>query len=382
MSPAAEGSPASSGTLHILHLDAGRTLRGGQKQVLLLLRGLRERGHRVTLGCPPGPLRDAARARGIPLLPLPLRGEWDLSSAWKIKRFANSHAADIIHTHDAHSHGLARLSQVLGLQRPLIVHRRVDFPLSPGVWNRWKYLDGVSAFAVVTQGIGKRLERLGVPPSKIAWIPSSVDLPTLDQEQGLAFPEGVLEPPAGELLITCVGALEEEKGQHLLLSSAVKLLKDFPTLRLYFLGEGRDRQKLESIARALGVEQHCLFAGFVQPVAPIVKRSTCVVLPTLSEGFSPAALEAMALGTPVIASATGGLMELITPGEDGLLFPPGDSEQLQAAIRRVLSEPKLREELGRQAEKKVRANYTSERMLERTLALYRRGLEQRRSLSI
>lgn len=382
MNAAAQGSAPSGDRLHLLHLDGGRTLRGGQKQVLLLLRGLQQRGHRVTLGCPPGPLREAAVAENIPLLPLPLRGEGDLLSAWKISRFVRAHAPDIIHAHDAHSHGLTRLSQILGMRQPLVAHRRVDFPLSPGVWSRWKYLGGVSAFIVVTQGIGNRLERLGVSPSKIAWIPSSVNLSALDEEQEQAFPEGVPEPPAGERLITCVGALEEEKGQHLLLSSAVELLKDFPALHFCFLGEGRDRQKLESLARTLGVEQHCLFAGFVQPVAPIVKRSTCVVLPTLSEGFSPAALEAMALGTPVIASATGGLTELITPGEDGLLFPPGDSEQLRAAIRRILSEPKLREELGRQAEKKVRANYTSERMVERSLALYRRVLEQRPPSSI
>ncbi len=254
--------------------------------------------------------------------------------------------------------------------------------MSGGVWNRWKYLNGVAAFVAISQAIGKRLEALGVPPSKVAWIPSSVDLAALDEEERQAFPPGVPEPPADAPLIACVGALEEEKGQHLLLSCMPELLKDFPALRLDFLGEGRDREKLESLARALGVDTHCLFAGFVQPIAPILRRSACVVLPTLSEGLSVTSLEAMALGTPVVASATGGLTDLISSGENGWLFPPADVEQLRQAIRRMLEGPAFRAELGRKAREKVRARYSCERMVERTLALYRRVVAEHRSASI
>jgi glycosyltransferase involved in cell wall biosynthesis len=160
------------------------------------------------------------------------------------------------------------------------------------------------------------------------------------------------------------------------------LLKDFSALRLYFLGEGPHREKLESMARTLGVEKHCRFTGFVQPIAPILKRSACVVLPTLSEGLSVAALEAMAVGTPVVASGTGGLTELITSDEDGLLFPPADLKQLQQAIHLLLEKPKLREALGRRAQGKVRAHYASEQMIERTVALYQQAVEERRSASI
>ncbi len=382
MNNAARSSPLQEGTLNILHLDSGRTLRGGQKQVLLLLAGLQELGHRVVLGCRPGPLAEHAGVRSHKVLSLPLRGEWDLPSAWKIARYAKTGGIDLVHTHDAHTHALARLSQALGMRQPLVVHRRVDFPPSQGLWNRWKYSSGVSSYIVISKAIGTRLERLGVPASKIDWIPSSVDLPSLQREEQSPFPDGVPEPAPGELWLTCVGAIEEEKGQHLLLSCIPDLLEHYPALRFCFLGEGKNRANLEATARTMAVDRHCLFAGFVTPVAPILKRSVCVVLPTLSEGFSLAALEAMAVGTTVIASATGGLKELIASGEDGLLFPPADQDQLKRAIRCALDEPGLRQQLGQKARTKVRQLYTAGQMVQRTVAVYRSVVERQRPASV
>jgi len=368
---AAQGRTLDGGTLRMLHLDSGGSLRGGQKQILLLLQGLQEQGHNVTLGCRPGPLGEEARTRKIPVLPLPLRGEWDVPSAWKIARSTKTHAIEIVHAHDARTHGVARLSQALGMHAPLVVHRRVSFPVVSRFWNRWKYLRGVSAYFVVARGIGEGLEHLGVPKHRIHWVPSSVDLQALDRDLVAALPEGVPEPSAGEMLVTCIGALEKEKGQHLLLSCIPRLLENPRSLRFLFLGEGRDREKLEAMACSLGVQAHCHFAGFVTPIAPILRRSTCVVLPTLSEGFSPAALESMAAGVPVIASATGGLLEIIAPGEDGLLFSPANREELQQAIREVLDDPRLQEELCQKAKAKVRRLYSCGQMVERTVTAYR-----------
>ncbi len=356
--------------MRIFHLDSGRALRGGQKQILLLLRGLRQRGHEILLGCREGKLCEAARAAGIPVEILSLRGEWDLPSAWRIRHLADS-GFDLIHTHDAHAHTLARLAQALGMKTPLAVHRRVDFPIAPGAFNRWKYLRGVTAFIVISRAIGRRLEQSGVDPGRIHPVPSSVDLETLDREVSLAFPAGLRPPEPDEILFTCVGALEEEKGQHFLLSCIPPLLQAHPQLLFYFLGEGPWRERLEHLARTLGIAARCRFAGYVIPIAPVLRRSAGVVLPTLSEGLSSAALEAMALGIPVAASATGGLPEIIDSGENGLLFSPGDPDTMQLALRRLIEDSELRTALGEKARIKVRARFTSEIMVEATEQAYR-----------
>jgi glycosyltransferase involved in cell wall biosynthesis len=355
--------------MRILHLDSGRALRGGQKQILLLLRGLRQRGHEILLGCREGKLSEAARAADIPVEILPLRGEWDLDSAWRIRHLAHS-GCDLVHTHDAHTHTLARLAQALGMRTPLAVHRRVDFPIAPGAFNRWKYLRGVTAYLAISRTIGRRLEQLGVDPERIHPVPSSVNLETLDREASLPLPKGLHPPEPDEILFTCVGALEEEKGQHFLLSCIPPLLQAHPRLLFYFLGEGPWREKLEQLARTLGVADRCRFPGYITPVAPVLQRSAGVVLPTLSEGLSSSALEAMALGIPVAASATGGLPEIIDSGENGLLFSTGDVDGIQLALRRLIEDSELRTLLGEKARSKVRARFTSEIMVEATERVY------------
>ena len=171
-----------------------------------------------------------------------------------------------------------------------------------------------------------------------------------------------------------MGELEEPKGQKLLLAAMPELAEEFPNLRLIFLGQGPDRDKLKTMADSMGLSGRCEFPGYVQPVEPVIAASSCVVLPTLSEGFSPAALEAMALGIPVAASATGGLLEMIDSGEDGLLFTPGDLDDLKKAVQRLLGDDELRRHLGQKARMKVRREFMAGKMAGDTLEVYREVL--------
>lgn len=365
-------------SLHVLHLDRGRVLRGGQKQILLLLHGLQKRGIRVTLVSSEEELAAKAREQNISIRTLPLRGEWDSVSAWNLAKLVHSEQVSLVHTHDSACHGIARLSQVLGMKCPLVVHRRVDFFMQRHVLNRWKYLKGAAGYIVVARSIGKRLEYLGVSSDRIYWVPSSVDLQSLDTEEQASYPASVIQTAAKDKLITCIGALEKEKGQDLLIASIPELLRRDGSLRFCFLGEGRDRKRMMELAQSLGVADRCDFPGYVTPIAPVLCHSFCVVLPTLSEGCSPAALESMALGKPVIASATGGLLDLIQSGETGLLFTPGDLDQMQLAIRRILDDPELGSVLGNRAREWIRTNFSSEKMVERTLEVYENILHNRK----
>jgi glycosyltransferase involved in cell wall biosynthesis len=349
-------------------------MRGGQKQILLLLGELTGKGVRCTLACRPGPLADEAEKQGHPVSRLEFGGEYNLLSAVQLARLVKKLKPDLVHVHDARCHGLARLSQILGMDRPLVVHRRVDFPIRSGLFSRKKYLRGVSRYIAVTRGIADRLRKAGVQEDRIRVIHSSLDFDTLDQKARRPFP-GSINPVAGDdLVIACVGELEEPKGQKLLLAAMPELAEEFPNLRLIFLGQGPDRDKLKAMADSMGLSGRCEFPGYVQPVEPVIAASSCVVLPTLSEGFSPAALEAMGLGIPVAASATGGLLEMIDSGEDGLLFTPGDLDDLKKAVQRLLGDDALRRHLGQKARMKVRREFMAGKMAGDTLEVYREVL--------
>jgi len=155
----------------------------------------------------------------------------------------------------------------------------------------------------------------------------------------------------------------------LLLDVLADLRAEFPALRLLVVGEGGERSALERKAQALGLGDAVVFTGFRTDVLDLLRASDIFVLPSFHEGIPYAALEAMSVALPVVATAVGGLNELVAHGATGLLVPPGEPEPLKEALARVLRDLDLGREMGRAGLARVRENYTLDRMLERTEAL-------------
>src|SRR6476620_8686169 len=147
----------------ILHVDSGRSWRGGQRQVFLLATGLRDLGYRTLIVAPTGsPLIRHADHAGIPTYRLTLRGEWDIRSARELRAVAREWKAGIVHAHDARSHSIARIALLGRRKTRLVVTRRVAFPHKQ-VWI--KYRHGVDAFIAISNAVKTAMVRAGVPGS-------------------------------------------------------------------------------------------------------------------------------------------------------------------------------------------------------------------------
>jgi glycosyltransferase involved in cell wall biosynthesis len=175
-------------------------------------------------------------------------------------------------------------------------------------------------------------------------------------------------------LFVCAGRLDQGKGTHHAIRALVLLAeRDYPA-RLAVLGDGPERGRLEMLARELGLVSSVVFVGpqTHDVLARYLAAADAFVFPTeLNEAAPLAPVQALACGTPVIASGVGSIPELIgRPGENGLLVPPGEPEALAAAMQRVLLDVNLGRRLRRGGLARVRAEYTLERMIERTLAVY------------
>jgi glycosyltransferase involved in cell wall biosynthesis len=161
------------------------------------------------------------------------------------------------------------------------------------------------------------------------------------------------------------------KGQHLVLERLREIVNAVPQLRLYLVGDpvlkeyDSYRRELEQMVDAAGLRDHVVFTGWRSDALPILTTMDFLIHPSLAEGFGRAVLEAMALGLPVVASAVGGLREIIRDGENGFLVTPGDSATLADRIIRLARERELRERFGREARREVYANYLiADKMLE------------------
>jgi glycosyltransferase involved in cell wall biosynthesis len=270
-----------------------------------------------------------------------------------------------------------QLRSALRTQRPLPLLRalrRIEWiarheHLRHGNWYRFRPCE---AIVPSRQQVKDTCRSCLLKPSRVHVVPNGVDTrvfsPRLREETRAKLGLGDLP------LFVCAGRLDASKGTHHALRALALVTNGGHPARLAIFGGGPDRQRLEALARELGLARSVVFKG-PQPhdiLARHLAAADAFVFPTeLNEAAPLAPLQALACGTPVIASGVGSVRELIDrSGENGLLVHPGEPEALAAAMRSVLTEADLRERLSLGGQARVRAEYTLEQMVERTLAVY------------
>ncbi len=273
-----------------LHVDTGREMRGGQWQVLYLVERLSE----ASLLAPPGsPLLAEARARGLDATELSFAGLW---------KFARR--TGLVHAHDARAHTLA----VLAGGAPLVVSRRVAFPVKTSFTSRWKY-SRATRYLAVSKFVASQLKEAGVPAEKVRVV-----------YDGVPIPSPSARAPGRVVALAA-------KGVHV-----------------------------------AGIPIH-----FTTDLWQDLSTASVFLYVSEFEGLGSAALAAMAAGVPVVASRVGGLPEAVEHECTGLLA--GKSE-IAGALRRLLDDPAAAAEMGRKGRERVQRTFTVEAMVEGTLLVY------------
>ncbi len=385
MKPAA----ANARPLSIAGVDPERGFAGGESQVLGLTLALMRAGHRADLICDPaGALWPRALAAGVACYPLRIRNSVDAGAGLKLRKFLAHNHYDVVHFHTARAHALAPFAQ--GRARALIVTRRMDYApnrlFAPWLFNR--AVDGVAA---ISPAVADALVRSGVTRDRIAIIPSGVDCdrfhPPSAAERAAA--RRALDLAAGQIAIGTVGMLEPRKGQRYLidamalLSGAVEEVSrttaPLAEMRCVIGGGGSLTDELATQIRKARLGDATRMMGMIDDPRTLLWALDIFVLPSLREGLGVAALEAMACGLPVVASAIGGLAQTVVDGVTGIQVPVGDARALANAIARLAAEPALRNAMGADGRARVCENYGMDAMARGTLELYRACLHNRAS---
>jgi glycosyltransferase involved in cell wall biosynthesis len=353
--------------MRIVHADSARTWRGGQNQVLLTSRGMAARGHEVWLACQRGgPLESRARAAGLAVRPMAFHGDFSPSALMGLARLLREAQPDVIHLHDPHavSAGLAASSLAPGFRR--IASRRVDFPLR-GALSRWKY-GACRRVIAVSRAIAVQLEADGVPRERIRVVYEGVpDRAALADGRRALAELGV--PPEAPV-VGNVAALTGHKDHGTLLEAAALVKGRMPQVRFVVVGDGELRRPLEERSRALGLHDTVIFAGFRDDLDRLVPAFTVFCLSSHMEGLGTSLLDAMAFSRPIVATAAGGIPEVVEDGVTGRVVPARDPAALAAALADVLSDAGRREAMGAAGRRRFEEHFTAERMVEQTLAIY------------
>lgn len=299
---------------------------------------------------------------------------------------ARGHRFDLVHAHDWLTAPAARAVKH-ALHIPLIatIHA-TEFGRHGGLFNDLqRHISDIEwwlayeAWRVIccSRAMHAELQRVfQVPADKIDVIPNGVALKPDHARQEIQDARRRYAEDH-ERLVFFVGRLVWEKGVDLLLKALPYVLASHPNTVLLIAGKGPEREALAALAAELGVAPRVRFAGYISDRErnTLYQAADVAVFPSRYEPFGIVALEAMALGAPLIVSGTGGLAEVVTHRETGLLFHPGDPRSLAEQIIAALNAPSLCRAMARRALQAVKDRYSWEHVAQQTLAVYRRVLQ-------
>jgi glycosyltransferase involved in cell wall biosynthesis len=360
-------------TMHIAHLETGRHLYGGARQVLYLLDGLAEHNVRSTLVCPPdSEIMAAANQAGHTVMPIAMAGDLDVSFTRRLNEWLRSAQPDLLHVHSRRGADIwggmaARFARV-----PAVLSRRVDNPDVP-VLGTIKYSLYAKVIAISEQ-IRTQLRASGLRDAQLRLARSAVaeasGEPAWTRAQFLA--EFNLQE--NQQVVACVAQFIPRKGHACLLEAWRTLVSDCPDARLLLFGQGAEEQALRAQVVAAGLSASVHFAGFRPELADFLGHVDLLVHPALREGLGICLLEAQAAGVPVIASNAGGIPEAVADGVSGVLVPPDDAVGLGRVMVSLLNDEARRKSLGMGGPQHMAAQFSVAGMVSANLGVYREVL--------
>jgi glycosyltransferase involved in cell wall biosynthesis len=309
-------------------------------------------------------LRDA----GVPVVALGRRSPWDLHVLLRLRRSLAAARPDVVHSYLAFANMLVAVAAPWAGVPVVILSQRSSYEASmTPFWRRVARWGHRRASHVIVNSESARREELaaGQPERTITCVPNGVALPAASAAPARAL----LGLPAGPLAL-CLAQLAHEKAHSGLLEAWPRVRDAVPGAALGLVGDGPLRDSLERQAARLGIADSVLFLGFRHPATPFLVAADVVVLPSLTEGLPNALLEAMALARPCVATAVGGIPELIEHGSSGWLVKPGDPGSLAEGLTSLLRDPERARAFGDAARERVRERFSIARMVEATERVY------------
>ena len=348
---------------------------GAAVQLLDLAKGLATRGHHVVVATRPSPdWRARCMAEGLAYHALPMRSEVDVRSVPRLIGIIRRHGIEVVHCHKGKARTLALMAGLFVKIPVLVLNRGVSFPLDP--FNRLGYTTPrVDAIVAVSQSIKQGLISRGVSPEKIHVIYSGTDTqrfhPDVDRWQ-VRTELGVM---ADQYLITQIG-VRSWKGNNDLLDALELIAPRMPHARVLFVGANETKAaSLQERTAARGLRGRVLVLPFREDVPEILRASdVCVDSSYAGLGITGTLREALAVHTPVIATALEGNPELIEDGRTGLLVPPQRPDALARALVRSIENPEAAQTMAQAGRERVLTMFSHEVKVRRTEALYERLL--------
>ena len=350
-----------------------KTLGGGERIVLRLAALLSQYGYRASiLTFSIHPQSSVLRSAPCPIYLLPLERTYDLTAmraALELRRFLETTRVQIVHTFFESSDIWAGFVTKSASRAKLVWSRRDMGILRSGKHHvayrlMSRFPDAVLAVSEQVRQHCIEVDR--IPPGRVTTVYNGLDLANWET------PSKPKESPR-EVVATTVGNIRRVKGHDVFIKAAASVVRKFPNAEFSIAGEVLESEyfeELQTSIRDLGLSSRFTFAGGVTNLQEHLRAADVFVLPSRSEGFSNAIVEAMAASLPVIATDVGGNAEAVEHGVSGIIIPPEDPDALATAICRIFAEPDIGRQMGAAGKELVVEKFTTRAMMTGITGVY------------
>ncbi|HEY6898678.1 MAG TPA: glycosyltransferase [Rhodocyclaceae bacterium] len=357
--------------MKILHTEWSDGWGGQERRILLECDGLRARGHTVEIATRESCwIAREAESRGIPVSFFPMRRKLDVSGIRQLSLHLKQQQFDVVHTHSGMDAWIGGIAAKLAGTPALVRTRHLFMPFHRSPLNFVHYLP--DRLFCLGETMGRMLvDECGFPAREVLNIPTGIDFAAFRPARSRAEVRAELGIAADAFFVLVVGVLRGVKRHDVGINGFAQFLAGGGQGHLCLAGDGPMRSDMEALVAQLGIGDKARLLGHRTDVPDLMGAADVLLLTSRSEAQSQALTQGLGLGIPAVATAVGGVPEVVMHEQTGLLVPPDDPAAVAAALARLAADPALRAQLGAAGLAHAQRRYSLQAMLDSTESAYR-----------
>lgn len=362
--------------LKIIHISNATTWRGGEQQIAYIVEELAKHGvEQRMVVAHNSKMEEYCHKKGIQHVAVTKRWSVDPGVAKQIASAARTFKPHFLHAHDAHAHTSCLLARLLfGCQVPVVLHRRVDFPIGRTFLSRYKYNHPqLVRIICVSEAIKQVIEPVIQDKNKLTVVHSAIDADKFTKRPAHRLRQE-FSIPFDCKLVGNSAALTGHKDYYTFLRTARNVIRQQPKTYFLIMGDGELYDELVDYRNQLGLTESVIFTGFREDIHQVLPELDVLLFTSEMEGLGTTILDAYAAGVPVVATRAGGIPEMVEEGKTALLADVKDDEELASHVLRVLEKTEVSNQLIDNGYRKLQ-HFTKEQMANRLLSVYQDAVQ-------
>lgn len=358
--------------MKVLHVSSALSWRGGEQQIAWLLEELRALNIEQHVYCPAGtPLAKFLTKNNFSHSTYIKKSSLSFSAAKGLAACAKGCQATLVHMHDSHAHTYAVMATTFfGLKKPLVLSRRVDFPIGKNWSSRWKYNHkAIQKIICVSDFINQLIRPKIKSPEKVLTVHSGVD-PSRFFHKASGKLHALINIDKSKTIVGNVAAIAPHKDFFTFVDACAVIHQQEPEIEFVIIGgDGGEKEMIREYISKKGLSEKIHLPGFQKNEPELLPDIAVLLFSSKTEGLGTSLLDAAAAGVPIVATRAGGIPEIVVAGENGILADVGQGKQLADGVIKLLQDMQLREQFITQGKKNVQ-RFTKKETARKTLAVY------------